>query len=95
MAILQEDLNRLMDWADKNNMVMSEDKFELMRYGLQEAIKENTNYQINKEAIASREQVQDLGVKMCSDGTFSHHISHITNIANKLTGWMLRTFHTR
>ena len=32
---------------------------------------------------------------MCSDGTFSHHISHITSIASKLTWWMLRTFQTR
>ena len=32
-------------------MVMNEDKFELMRYGPQEDIKENTNYQVNEEEI--------------------------------------------
>ena len=74
---------------------MNEDKFELMRYGSQEDIKENTNYQVNEEAITSKGQVRDLEVMMCSDETFSHHISHITNLASKLTGWMLRTFHTR
>ena len=42
-------------------------------------VKEKTSYQVNEEAIASKEQVRDLGVMMCSDGTFSHHISHITN----------------
>ena len=35
VTMLQEDLSRLMDWADKNNMVMNEDKFELMRSGPQ------------------------------------------------------------
>ena len=33
VAMLQEDLNQLMVLADKNNMVMNDDKFELMRYG--------------------------------------------------------------
>ena len=55
--MLQEDLNRLMDWADKNNMAMNEDKFELIRYVPEEDIKENTSYQVNEEAITSKEQV--------------------------------------
>ena len=62
-------------------MVMNEDKFELTSR--------------RTPATSSKEQVQDLGVMMCSDETFSHHISHITSIASKLIGWMLRTFHTR
>ena len=90
--MLQEDLSPLMNWADKINMVMNEDKFELMRYGPQEDIKENTSYQVNKEAIIPREQLRDLAVMMCCNGTFTHHI---TNIASKLTGWILRTFQTR
>ena len=89
VAMLQEDLKRLMDWADRNNMVINQDKFELMRYGPQKNIKKNTNYQVNEEEIESKEQVWDLGVMMCSDGTFSHHISHITSIASKLTPYRM------
>ena len=56
VAMLQEDLNRLMVLADKNNMVMNDDNFELMRYDPQD-MKENTNYQLNEEAITLKEQV--------------------------------------
>ena len=33
VALLQEDLNHLLDWADTNNMAMNRDKFELIKYG--------------------------------------------------------------
>ncbi|KAG0725695.1 putative RNA-directed DNA polymerase from transposon X-element [Chionoecetes opilio] len=95
VARLQEDLNHLLDWADTNNMSMNSDKFELMKYGPLHNIKGDTTYQAHQQTITPAHHVRDLGITMSADSTFSQHIINISNTAKKLTGWILRTFHTR
>ena len=41
---LQEDLYRLYCWQEKNNLKFNESKFQLLRYGPYEDIKENSLY---------------------------------------------------
>ena len=41
VALLQI-LNRLLNWADTNNMKMNNEKFELMRYGPLDGTKQST-----------------------------------------------------
>ena len=95
MALLQEDLDQLLGWAETNNLKMNNEKFELMRYGPMENIKQDTRYQAYQQTIIPTRHVRDLGVTMSVDGMFSQHITDITNTARKLTGWILRTFHTQ
>ena len=95
MILLQSDLNRILNWAQENNMEMNEDKFELMRYGPLQNIKQNTSYQAHQQTINSNEFVRNLGINMSGDATFTHHINSITQTARKLAGWILRTFQTR
>ena len=40
----QEDLEKLYDWAQKNNMAFNGSKFELLRYGYNDELKCATNY---------------------------------------------------
>ena len=61
---LQEDLNKLYDWAKTNNMVYNNTKFQVIRYGNNKDLKEDTNYftEDTGEIIERFETLQDLGV---------------------------------
>ena len=94
-SLLQEDLEKILKWAEDNNMVLNGDKFELLRYGQQEDLKNSTQYRCGQEEITAKTSVKDLGVKMSNDATFSQHMFHVTAVAKQLAGWVLRTFQTR
>ena len=40
----QDDLNTIYNWQQENNMLFNGNKFELLRYGTNEEIKESTIY---------------------------------------------------
>ena len=44
--MLPNDLHKLYEWADTNNMKLTTNKFELLRYGKEQEIKlqQSTNY---------------------------------------------------
>ena len=44
--MLQNDLHKLYEWADTNNMKFNANKFEFQRYGKEQEIKSATNLQI-------------------------------------------------
>ena len=92
---LQADLDRVINWAERNNMALNGEKFEVIRYGRLEDIKTSTQYHCHQQIIESKNQVKDLGIHMSEDGTFSCHLDKILEGARKLTGWILRTFQTR
>lgn len=43
VAHQQQDLNLVYDWATRSNIQFNEDKFELLRHGVTQNIKEETN----------------------------------------------------
>ena len=93
---LQKDLNSIYQWADVNNMQFNDGKFECMRYGANKELKESSHYLTKSgDVINAADHVKDLGVWMSSDGTFNKQISEIVTKANKMCGWILRTFRTR
>lgn len=94
-VLLQEDLNAVYKWAAENNMLFNEAKFEALRYGSNNVIKENTCYSTTQGTIDVKLNLRDLGVTASSDGRFSLHIHNITEAARRLSGWILRTFTTR
>ena len=92
---LEMDLNKILTWADENNISLNGDKFELLRHGdYEEAISE-FNYSAKNQIIEETNHVKDLGVYMSKDASFTHHFSKITDAARKMTGWVLRAFRTR
>jgi Reverse transcriptase (RNA-dependent DNA polymerase)/Endonuclease-reverse transcriptase len=93
---LQEDLNNVYRWARENNMQFNGSKFQLMRYGSHvrsETAMQYTDSQGNP--ICEQPTTRDLGITMSSDCSFSTHITTLVQDATRMTGWVLRTFHTR
>ena len=96
VTLLQEDLNRIYIWTHNNNMKLNDVKFELLRYGSNNLIKEQTHYTSSSgERIQSKNVVKDLGVLMSDDCVFTQQITSTIEKAKNLTSWILRTFSSR
>ena len=77
--VLQQDLNKIYTWTERNNMQFNDDKFELMRYGTDTEIKNQTCYKgPDKSLIKEKQSVKDLGVYMNTNLTFGTHIDKMT-----------------
>lgn len=93
---LQEDLTQLYKWADANNMRFNSSKFELIRYGTNDGLKERTCYKsYDGSPIVAVTKLRDLGVIMSNDASFAAHICQIVRSARNQMGWILRVFVTR
>ena len=94
---MQDDLEMLYDWGIKNNMKFNGTKFQLMRYGKNQLLKENTIYFTPnmEEPIESFSTLRDLGVMMSEDANFDDHIEHVCKKTRQKMGWLLRTFRCR
>ena len=93
---LQTDLFHIYQWSRDNNMEFNSLKFELLRYGKNNNLKENTCY-VSPESnlIEEKEHVKDLGITLSSDATFKVHINNIIESAKRTSAWILRTFKAR
>ena len=76
---LQEDIDSLQTWAEVNNMQFNGNKFQLVRFGNNEEIKDDTIYFTgeNKEVIKWFKKLKDLGVIMNQKATFTDQIDHV------------------
>ena len=94
---LQEDMDRLYFWQEDNNMKFNGAKFQLLRYGTDEDLKENTLYfTANMEEIIQQySSLRDLGFIMTDNGRFEEHIDKVTRTVRQKVGWVLRTLYTR
>jgi hypothetical protein len=93
---LQSDLNAVFKWSVDNNMAFNDPKFDLMRYGTNQELKDSTFYtRPDGEKIEEKCHVRDLGVTMSNTATFSEHINKIANSARDMCSWILRTFKSR
>ena len=93
---LQKDLDSIYQWSVENNMKFNSEKFECIRYGKKSAIHDTTSYLSDiGSTILPKDQINDLGVLISSNGQFDSQIDNVVKAANKLCGWILRTFKTR
>ena len=94
---LQEDLDKLYDWAKTNNMVFNVTKFQVVRYGHDEDLKNDTLYFTDDttDIIERFETLRDLGVILSEEATFDKHIEHVVKKVRQKAGWVLRTFYCR
>ena len=90
----QEALNKLYSWQERNNMSFNASKFQLVRFGPNETIKEDTTLFTNNmsEVIVPEETVRDLGVQIDSGATFGPQRKLAIAKAKQKAGWVLRTF---
>ena len=94
---LQVELEKLDKWAKDNNMEFNKKKFQVIRYGQNEELKNNTTYFAGNydEVIDRYVSLRDLGIQLSDDGTFEEHIENICKKARQKCGWLMRTFYNR
>ena len=94
---LQENLEKLYNWEEVNKMKFNGNKFQLLRYGTNDDLKNNTVYFTGhmEEVIEQFSSIRDLGVIMADDGEFDQHIEKVVKKVPQKIGWILRTFYTR
>ena len=78
-------------------MVFNGTKFQVIRYGHDKDIKDDTNYftEDTNEIIEKFESLIDLGVILSDDATFDKHVENVVKKVRQKTGWVLRTFYSR
>ena len=103
-VLLQSDLDSSVKWSDENNMVLHQQKFELITHSvsrknhLQELPfqTEFTEYRTADGSVMSPQPtVRDLGVTISHDVSWSPHITNIAEDARKITSWILSVFYDR
>ena len=82
---LQNDLDKLYCWEKKNKMKFNGSKFQLLRYGQKEEIKNNTMYFTAdmEEIIDQFSNLRDLGVIMSDTAKFDDHIEKVVSTVLK------------
>ena len=102
--VLQSDLSSVIKWAERNNMSLHEDKFELLahRHNPQNVLLEHAfavqfqTYEVNRwKSIYPINKVKDLGIILSSDLSWGSHISTIATCTRKFAAWVLSAFKTR
>ena len=94
---IKEEKEKLYNWQEQNNMEFNGSKFELLRYGSNQLVKENTTYFTPhyEDIIGEKENLRDLGIIMSSDCSFSSHVEAVCWKVRKKSGWIMRTFFSR
>ena len=79
VEFLQENLNQLYLWGKENNMQFNGTKFQVLRYGTNETIKEETMYftEDMKHTIKQVNMTKDLEVLVTDDAKYGEHIENM------------------
>ena len=102
--LLQEDLNQVMRWTERNNMALHEDKFiylnfhssklrPLLEFPFQSQFLEYSTSDSN--SLLPTDVTKDLGIHISSDLSWNPHVMQLVKKANSKTGWSLSVFHDR
>ncbi|KAL5267390.1 hypothetical protein ACHWQZ_G004435 [Mnemiopsis leidyi] len=103
-ALLQADVLRIIEWANRNNMKLHEQKFELLnhlhnRKNVTSELPfyvETLLYKVSGEVtLYPVEHVRDLRVVVSSDLSWSRHISNMVTKARSTLSWVFSVFKTR
>ena len=94
---LQKNLDELFLWQENNNMMFNGTKFQLLRYGPDEDIKNNTLYFTdNTDNVIERfTSLRDLGIILSEDAKFNDHIERVSKKVRQKVGWIMRSFYSR
>jgi hypothetical protein len=87
---LQNDLNIIFDWCTSNMMSLNVKKCHIISF-TRKKNKLNNKYYLQDQSLNRKEIVKDLGVLFNEKLTFRPHYSLITERANKLLGFIIRS----
>ena len=93
----QSEINKVYDWCKVNNMKFNTTKFEVLKHGKDEELKNDFEYFTpDYEDIVERKEVlRDLGIQSNDKATFDDHINKVCTSVYKKVGWVLRSFTNR
>ena len=86
---LQADLDKLTSWAHKWQMDFNVDKCKVLHIG---SSNDHVQYSMSGVQLCKTSREKDLGVIISSDLKPSHHCTEVVKTANKLIGFIGRTF---
>merc|ERR1711956_19118 len=92
---MQEDLNKIYKWAEKNIMKFNEKKFEQMTCGETKGVEIESYKTPTETEIEINDKVKDLGVVTSADLRFREHIDSVVIACKIKQGNILRNFTTR
>ena len=93
---LQIDVETLYNWTTTNLMQFNSTKFEVMKIGNNQHLKETISYKTPEgDLIPETELTEDLGLNFNNKGNFRDHIQIKTSKAKQMSGYILRTFMIR
>ena len=94
---LQTNLDKIYEWENKKNMKFNGGKFQVVRYGRNQVLKEETMYFTGgmESVIEEVENVRDLGVILTNDARFDAQVEQVCKKSTQKAGWILRTFFSR
>ena len=88
--VLQDELNRIYDWAELNKMVFNDSKFEHLEYTTHLPYEVHRSFNAkNGDPIQKTEVIKDLGVLMSADCCFKEQIQSMVKKANVRLGGSL------
>ena len=99
LITLQEDLDKLFELTNRNNMSFNGDKFDHVSHG--GTFRGNRNIPKGEfvtdmnEVIEKKSSVRDLGIEITQETNFNKHISQICKKATEKINWIYRTFYSR
>ena len=96
-ALLQDDLGHVVEWSKVNNMVLHENKFEVMNFCLNHGLPVDLRQYVTPSGvqIEPKDTVRDLGVLISSDCSWTPHVCQVTAGARKMAAWVFGAFKDR
>ena len=93
----QDDLEIIYDWKNQNNMALNGPKFNVLRYGTNISLKENTLYFTEgmENIVETKDSIRDLGLILDDNMGFKSHIEKVCKTVKQKIGWVLRSFVSR
>ena len=93
---VQNILNIVYEWEEKNNMLFNGDKFMTLRIGSDTIRNETLYFTPNyNEPISIMNEAKDLGIIFDYELNFKSHMRKVVKKANNKISWVLQTFNSR
>ena len=88
-SILQDDLNKLVDWSNTWKMKFNVDKCVVMNFGTLKN-KSKYEYKMNNQTLEVAKHNPYLGVELSDNMKYNLHINTITSKASRVLGFVKR-----
>ena len=86
---LQEDINKLVEWANKWQMSFNADKCSVMHIGHNNM---RSNYNMSNQQLPTTAQQRDLGIIITKDLKWQKQTEKSYKLANRALGFIARNF---